>query len=107
MGGPTRKVLRKVSFNGCPVLSGHSRSMIRVKCLPFSRALTDLLQRTDPAFNSAGIDNQRQPGHGRIPQLLVDFQEGKFDLAPGLIQQVNPLIDLADGSSAPRNAHRT
>src|SRR6188508_198593 len=54
----------------------------------------NLLQRPDPALDATRIDEEREPRHRRIPELLIEFEEGKFDRLPAGIQQTDVLVDL-------------
>ena len=55
---------------------------------------SDFLQRTNPAFNASGIEKQRQPRHGRIPKLFINFEKRKLHIFALTVAQMNVVIDM-------------
>jgi len=63
--------------------------------LPRFKHRADFFQRSHPAFDPTGIDQEGQPRHRRIPEFLVEFQEREVDRHTRGIADMNLLVGVA------------
>ena len=65
------------------------------KALSSLQGRADVFKGLDFAFDAAGIDEKRKPGHTAVPQLFINLEKGKFDVVTSFVFEMNVLIDLS------------
>src|SRR6266850_3231723 len=69
---------------------------INAQSVPLARfeGWTNVFEWFDAPLDAAGVDEQGQPHHGRIPKFFINFQEWKFYRFTGVIAQMNVVVNV-------------